>query len=85
MILTRDVIGKEAQIKLVHFAYGPDFPVDLIEKFEKDWLPQQEALKTLSTNSTHIIVEGTSHLIPTEKPEAVVDAIRIVLEQVRGQ
>ena len=81
MILTRDVIGKEAQIKLVHFAYGPDFPVDLIEKFEKDWLPQQEALKTLST----IIVEGTSHLIPTEKPEAVVDAIRIVLEQVRGQ
>jgi pimeloyl-ACP methyl ester carboxylesterase len=83
VVLTRDVINKEMQKILIDSAFGPGLPVDLHEKMEEDWLLQQEELAQFSTNSKHIIVEGTSHILPVEKPEAVVDAIQWVLEQIR--
>lgn len=85
VILTHDVINKEMQKILIDTAFGPGLPDDLHEKIEEDWLLQQEELTTLSTNSKHVIVEGSSHMIQMTKPEAVVDAIQWVLEQIRGE
>ena len=46
------------------------------------WRDQlQPELARLSTMGTRIIVEGSSHMIPTERPQAVIDAIRQLLEQ----
>jgi hypothetical protein len=55
------------------------------EQIQKIWVEElQPTLAALSTNSTHIIVEGTTHnsLVVNR---AVVDAIRQVVEDVRRQ
>jgi pimeloyl-ACP methyl ester carboxylesterase len=44
----------------------------------------QPALAALSSNSTHIIVEESGHMIPLYSPQSVVDAVRMVVDEVRG-
>lgn len=64
---------------------GADSPPDLAESLAHDWLRMQEELAELSSNSTHIIVEGSGHNIPGQKPGAVIDAILQVVDAVRGE
>jgi pimeloyl-ACP methyl ester carboxylesterase len=40
----------------------------------------QPELVRLSTKGKQITVEGSTHMIPTEKPQAIVDAVREMLE-----
>jgi len=50
-----------------------DFP---LEQLQATWLILQDELAALSTNSTHIIAEGSSHAIHIDRPDVVIEAIR---------
>jgi pimeloyl-ACP methyl ester carboxylesterase len=52
---------------------------------ETDRKRLQDDLERLSTNSKHIIVEGSGHNIQIEKPQAVIDGIHKVVDAVRNQ
>ena len=45
----------------------------------------QQELVRLSSNSKQIIAEDTSHNIPGERPQLVVEAVREVIEAVRNK
>jgi pimeloyl-ACP methyl ester carboxylesterase len=55
------------------------------EQGNRLWFEMQEELAGLSTNSTHTIIEGSGHHINEDQPEAVVDAIRSIVEAIRGE
>jgi hypothetical protein len=59
----------------------PGSPIN--EQFFQHWMTMQQDLATLSSNSTHVFAEKSSHLIPIDEPELVVAAIRQVVETVR--
>ena len=59
----------------------PGAPID--DDFMNMWMELQKDLVTLSSNSTHILAEKSSHLIPLDEPDLVVQAIRHVVEMVR--
>ena len=54
----------------------PDFPV---EQIQSTWIELQEELASLSTNSTHLIAEGSGHAIHLDRPDLVVEAIEQVV------
>jgi pimeloyl-ACP methyl ester carboxylesterase len=45
---------------------------------------RQEELAHLSSNGSHLVVEGSGHDLQIDKPEAVVDAIGKVVGQAKG-
>jgi pimeloyl-ACP methyl ester carboxylesterase len=45
----------------------------------------QPELAHLSTNGRQVIVEGSTHMIPLEKPQAIVDGIRQMLLEQKAQ
>jgi hypothetical protein len=45
----------------------------------------QEELARLSSKGTFMLVEGSGHLIPTDKPQAVIDAILKMVEELRAE
>lgn len=47
-------------------------------------LRQQEALARLSTRGRHIVASATGHWIPLDQPQVVTDAVRELLDQLRG-
>jgi pimeloyl-ACP methyl ester carboxylesterase len=52
------------------------------EAAKKVWVEDMQAsMAKLSTNGKQVIVNDATHLIPLEKPEAVVDAIKEVVNQ----
>lgn len=56
----------------------PDF---LVEQIQTIWLALQGELASLSTNSTHLVAEGSGHGIHLDRPDLVVNAIQQVLAQ----
>ncbi|MCI0713080.1 MAG: alpha/beta hydrolase [Chloroflexi bacterium] len=48
------------------------------------WIELQEDHAARSTNSQHILLEDTGHGIPVEEPQAVIDAIIWVLDEVEN-
>ncbi len=60
-------------------------PPVCVESIRKEWLQMQKELVKLSSNSTHIITENSSHYINVDEPELVIDAIQNVLTQVQIQ
>jgi pimeloyl-ACP methyl ester carboxylesterase len=58
-------------------------PAGLGAAMHETWLASQRDLATLSTNSTHIVVEDSPHMISSVRPDVVIDAIRRVVEVVR--
>jgi pimeloyl-ACP methyl ester carboxylesterase len=84
VVLTRDVVNPKAQLALMRQFCGDDFPSELNERIDREALVLQEELVGLSSNSVHIIVKDSSHLIPTDRPDSVVDAILKVLAEVGG-
>ena len=81
VVLTRDVTDSSMWMKW----WGYGFPLELAESLDRSWLQRQEELAELSSNSTHIIVEDSDHVIQIDQPGAVVDAIKRVVESVRGE
>jgi pimeloyl-ACP methyl ester carboxylesterase len=54
------------------------------EAMKKGMLAQREALAALSSKGEHRIVEGAAHAIQVDRPDAVVQAVRDVVEMARG-
>lgn len=54
-----------------------------LQEADRVWNELQEELAGLSTNSTHIIVEDSGHVIQGDRPDAVIDAIRDMLDVTR--
>jgi len=85
VILTRDMNNIEPQLTLFRRFVGSNLPAELVEIHEQAIVPLQAELTELSTNSIQIIVEDTSHLIPLDRPDAIVDAILLVMEMAEGE
>ena len=49
------------------------------------WQELQRDLARLSSNSKFVAVEDSGHFIQVDRPQVVTDAIRELVEQVRGQ
>ena len=49
------------------------------------WSELQKDLLGLSTRSTQIVAAKAGHMIPTEEPEAVINAVQTALKTVKGQ
>lgn len=56
---------------------------EMHEQGELIWLELQRELAATSSNSTHRVIQGSSHLMPVDKPQAVVDAIRELVDDAR--
>jgi len=70
----------------------PGLPPGLGEQMHATWLLSQRDLATLSTKSTHILVDDSQHMIAHDRPDVVIwpldghlDAIRQVAIDVRQQ
>ena len=61
-----------------------DLPDDLAKPTNEAWEKMQEELAHLSTRGTQTIAKGSSHYIQLDSPEVVIDAVRNVVDQVRG-
>lgn len=55
-----------------------DFPIEQIQPI---WLTLQGELALLSTNSTHLIAEGSGHAIHLDQPDLVVNVIEQIIIQ----
>jgi len=53
-----------------------DFP---IAQIQQTWLELQDELASLSTDSTHLIAEGSGHAIHLDRPDLVVEAVERLL------
>jgi pimeloyl-ACP methyl ester carboxylesterase len=51
---------------------------------EQAWQDAQVELARQVTDGILIVAKGSGHMITLEKPEMVVDAIRVLLEQLHG-
>jgi pimeloyl-ACP methyl ester carboxylesterase len=85
VVLTRDPEDPEPQLQLIQRFIGPGFPAELSQEIDRGFLSLQQELAALSTESSHTIVSGTSHLMPMDRPDAIVDAIQTVVERVRAE
>ena len=66
---------------------GPRLPGvtdEVQDAFYETWLILQAELAALSTNSRHRIVDGATHYIHHDEPDAVIAAVRDVVDAVRG-
>jgi pimeloyl-ACP methyl ester carboxylesterase len=59
--------------------WPPDFPA---EPLRQKWMEMQKELLKLSSNSTHMLAEKSSHFIQLDQPELVIEAVRQVVEAV---
>jgi hypothetical protein len=64
-------------------APAPDIPADLVKPFNDAFEQMQEELTHLSSRGRRTIVKNSSHYIQLGRPDAVVEAIRGVVDQAR--
>ncbi len=53
------------------------------KQMDQIWMNHQNKLAALSSNSKRVVVPGSGHVIPLDKPEVLVHAIGQVVEAVR--
>lgn len=70
-------IGKLGDLPLVVLTAG--------NNLESIWQSLQDELASLSTNSAHVITEGSGHHIHLERPDLVITAIQQVVDQSRNR
>ena len=51
------------------------------QSYGKVWIAMHEALAHLSSRGVHRIIKGSGHHIQLDKPQAVIDAVDEVLDQ----
>lgn len=61
----------------------PGVADDVLDQFYTTWIQLQRELAALSTNADHRIVEGASHYIHLDAPDAVVEAVEDVVQSAR--
>jgi pimeloyl-ACP methyl ester carboxylesterase len=79
-------------LPLVVLTAGGDTPHRFFSGFREDtlrpgkgrWLALQDELAALSTNSTHLVIEDSNHLLHYDRPDLVVDVIREMIESIRN-
>jgi pimeloyl-ACP methyl ester carboxylesterase len=59
-------------------------PGTTVEAMEAQWQHQQRRLAGLVPGALHLVAEQSGHLIHRDQPEAVVGAIRRIVERARG-
>jgi pimeloyl-ACP methyl ester carboxylesterase len=60
-----------------------ELPADLAKPTNDAWEKMQEELSHLSTRGTQAIAKNSAHYIQNDRPDAVIDALRDVLQQTR--
>ncbi|MGW4098064.1 alpha/beta fold hydrolase [Mycobacterium sp. NPDC004974] len=64
---------------------GTGLSRDQFDRMQQAWWEMQVEEASWSTRSTHRKLDDSSHVIQLERPDAVVDAIRTVVSQVRAR
>ncbi len=64
-------------------AAGPGMPDSIAAALYGTWVTLQDELATLSTNSAHRVIDGSSHYIQHDAPDAVLQAVSEAVESVR--
>lgn len=64
---------------------GTGLTRDQFDRMQQAWWEMQVEEASWSTRSTHRKLDDSSHVIQLERPDAVVDAIRTVVSQVRAR
>ncbi|MDF1512346.1 MAG: alpha/beta hydrolase [Anaerolineae bacterium] len=82
VVLSRDPVNRQAQLDLWFQAYGSDTPLDVLNAIEDGLADSMTKVAALSSNSIQIFVEEGPY-IARNSPERVIEAIRIILEQVQ--
>jgi hypothetical protein len=65
------------------FASSTRVRADALPKVQRDWVQLQQELTRRSTRGQHRVVVGSDHMIPYEAPQAVIDAVRDVVTEIR--
>ncbi len=61
----------------------PEIPADLIKPMNEAWEQMQGELARLSSRGTRTVAKNSSHYIQLDRPEAVVEAVRGIVDQSR--
>jgi len=79
-------IASFGEMPLIVLASGKPNPAfgDSAEAFQQFWIEQNQTLVAKSTNGTCILAEESGHHLYADAPGLVLDAIRQIIDQVRG-
>jgi pimeloyl-ACP methyl ester carboxylesterase len=80
--------GSLGDLPLVVLSHDPEkpsaeIPADLVKPTNDAWEKMQEEMAHLSTRGTQSIVKNSGHYIQIDRPDAVIDAVRGMVDQVR--
>src|SRR5207302_4964238 len=79
-------LGARPAVVLTHGKPGTwtEMPKAEAEKLDKTWLEMQKDMATWSSHGTQRTISDASHYIPNDDPDAVIAAIRKVVDDVRS-
>lgn len=77
-------LGTRPVVVLTHGKLLPDMPKAQAEQFDKIWLEMQKDMATWSSHGTQRTISDAGHYIPNDDPDAVIAAIREVVDDVRS-
>jgi pimeloyl-ACP methyl ester carboxylesterase len=77
-------LGTRPVVVLTHGKPTPDMSKAEAEKFDKTWLELQKNMATWSSHGTQRTISDAGHYIPNDDPDAVIAAIREVVDDVRS-
>jgi pimeloyl-ACP methyl ester carboxylesterase len=64
--------------------WWPDLPAEVdAAQFKQEWLEMQQKLTTLSSHSTQLFADKSSHFMQFDQPQVIVDGVRRVVEATR--
>jgi len=76
-------LGARPVVVLTHGKPVADMPKAQSEPFEKTWLEMQKDMATWSSRGAQRTIGDAGHYIPNDDPDAVIAAIRSVVDDVR--
>jgi pimeloyl-ACP methyl ester carboxylesterase len=81
---TAALAGVQAEAGAVRDLFPP-VPLVVASRATHDahWLRLQRDLAQLSPTGRHVVAHGSRHLIPYDRPDIVVEAVRAIMQQVR--
>ena len=77
-------LGSRPVIVLTRGKPASDVPTAESQAFEASWIEMQKDMASWSSRGVQRIVGGSGHYIPNDRPDAVIGAIREVVEAVRS-
>ena len=77
-------LGARPAVVLTHGKPTPEMSAAEAEKFDKTWLEMQKDMATWSSHGVQRTISDAGHYIPNDDPEAVIAAIREVVDDVRS-